>query len=350
MRLYQKLSKINFLKKSYAFKFLFVAFIGIHIPLIGMLFYVLYGSKNIAANTIIFVALVMTLIASAVTLYFLKHLIKPIEIASKALDNYRNERKVPSLPTDFSDEAGLLMRNIQKSILENERSLSDNQDLIYLLSHDFKNFTGNSQGLAELILDESPSEIVQEYAQLIKKSTIQQFVFIEIFIKLMKDQEELLNRPLKVNTISLQSVLEIARIQVAPKLISKKIILNSFFQIDEVLLTIEEDLLVRVLVNLIDNAIKFSFPETEIQFTASKIDNKIALVVSDSGIGFNLNDKEELYKRFTTRSRVGTSNEPSTGIGLYLCKKIVEKYQGKLILESPGVNKGSTFSVLFTSF
>ena len=142
MRLYQKLSKINFLKKSYAFKFLFVAFIGIHIPLIGILFYVLYGSKNIAANNIIFVALVMTLIASAVTLYFLKHLIKPIEIASKDLDNYRNERKVPSLPTDFSDEAGLLMRNIQKSILENERSLSDNQDLIYLLSHDFKTSLG----------------------------------------------------------------------------------------------------------------------------------------------------------------------------------------------------------------
>ncbi|MEM8520783.1 HAMP domain-containing sensor histidine kinase [Flavobacterium sp. PL12] len=347
MKFYQKLSTISFLKKSYAFKFLFVAFIGIHIPLIGMLFYVLYGSNNISANTILIVALVMTLIASAATLYFLKHLIKPIEIASKALDNYRNEREVPSLPVGFTDEAGLLMCNIQKSILENERSLNDNQDLIYLLSHDFKNFTANSQGLAELILDENPSETVQEYAQLIKKSTTQQFVFIEIFIKLLKDEEELLNRPLKVNTINLRSIFDIVLIQAAPKLISKKIDLTPIFEIDEVLLTIEEDLLVRVLVNLIDNAIKFSYPESKIQFKASMIDGKIGLVVSDSGIGFDRKYKEELYRKFTTRSRVGTSNEPSTGIGLYLCKKIVEKYQGKLTLDSAGVNLGSTFSVLF---
>lgn len=52
MQLYKKLSNIGFLKKSYAFKFLFVAFIGIHIPLIGLLFFVLYGSKTISADTI----------------------------------------------------------------------------------------------------------------------------------------------------------------------------------------------------------------------------------------------------------------------------------------------------------
>ena len=73
MKLYERLSKINFLKKSYAFKFLFVAFIGIHIPLIGMLFFVLYGSKTISAHRILLFALVMTLLATVATLYFLKH-------------------------------------------------------------------------------------------------------------------------------------------------------------------------------------------------------------------------------------------------------------------------------------
>ena len=165
MKLYERLSQINFLKKSYAFKFLFVAFIDIHIPLIGMLFFVLYGSKTISAHTILLFALVMTLLATVATLYFLKQLIKPIETASKALDNYRNERKIPALPTSFSDEAGLLMSNIQKSIMDNERFISEKQDLIYLLSHDFKNFTGNSQGLAKLILEENPSETVRDYTK-----------------------------------------------------------------------------------------------------------------------------------------------------------------------------------------
>lgn len=347
MKLYNRLSQINFLKKSYAFKFLFVAFIGIHIPLIGMLFFVLYGSITISASTILIFALIMTLLASAATLYFLKQLIKPIETASKALDIYRNERKIPALPTNFSDEAGLLMSNIQKSIMDNERFISEKQDLIYLLSHDFKNFTGNSQGLAELIIDENPSEEVLEYAKLILESTNQQFVFIDIFIKLIKEEEELSNRVLKTKKINLHSILDLVTGQLRQKLLTKKIILNSVLELDEVVLTIEDDLLVRVLINLIDNAIKFSFSNSEIQFRVSIINDMLVFVVSDSGIGFNPKNKEELYKKFTKRSRLGTANEPSTGIGLYLCKKIVEKYQGILVLESEGVNQGAKFSALF---
>ncbi|MFM2368584.1 MAG: hypothetical protein RL619_884, partial [Bacteroidota bacterium] len=66
---------------------------------------------------------------------------------------------------------------------------------------------------------------------------------------------------------------------------------------------------------------------------------------SDSGIGFDPKYKEELFRKFTNRGRLGTANEPSTGIGLYLCKKIVEKYHGKLTAESEGANKGATFSI-----
>ena len=319
MKLYERLSEINFLKNSYAFKFLFVAFIGIHIPLIGILLFVVYGNVTISATTILVFALVMTLLATAATLYFLKQLIKPIETASKALDNYRNERKVPSLPENFSDEAGLLMSNIQKSIIDNERFISEKQDLIYLLSHDFKNFTGNSKGLAQLILDENPSKEVSEYAKLILQSTNQQFVFIDIFIKLIKDEDDLSNRGLQTNRINLQAVLDLVSNQLGQKLLSKQIKLKISTELNEAVLMIDEDLLVRVLVNLVDNAIKFSFSNSEIELSVTIIDDRVAFVVSDSGIGFDPKNKEELYTKFTSRGRLGTANEPSTGIGLYLC-------------------------------
>lgn len=347
MKLYERLSKINFLKNSYAFKFLFVAFIGIHIPLIGLILFVLYGSNNISAHTILIFALVMTLMATAATLFFLKQLIKPIETASRALDNYRNERKVPVLPTNFSDEAGLLMSNIQKSISDNERFISEKQDLIYLLSHDFKNFTGNSQGLAELILDENPSKEIFDYAKLILQSTSQQFVFIDIFIKLIKDEDELSNRGLQTNEINVNTVFDLVSSQLGHKLLSKKIKLKTSSELENVILMIDEDLLVRVLVNLVDNAIKFSFSNSEINLGVTIVNDKVAFVVSDSGIGFDPKNKEELYNKFTNRGRLGTANEPSTGIGLYLCRKIAQKYHGDFFLDSEGVNKGAKFSVLF---
>jgi signal transduction histidine kinase len=69
--------------------------------------------------------------------------------------------------------------------------------------------------------------------------------------------------------------------------------------------------------------------------------------VSDTGIGFDSKYREDLFKKFTNQGRLGTANESSTGIGLYLCKKIIEKYKGKLLAESAGVNKGASFSVVF---
>ncbi|MFV8375499.1 sensor histidine kinase [Flavobacterium sp. LB1P62] len=347
MELYRKLSKISFLKKSYAYKFLFVTFIGIHIPLIGLLFFVLYGKQSALPHSIMIFTLIMTLLATGITLWVLKKLIKPIEVASKALDNYRNTKVVSDLPTVFKDEAGLLMANIQASITENEKYINDKQDLVYLLSHDLRNFAGNSNALAKLILEENPSDSVTEYADLICQSTDQQFVFIETVINLIKEEDEISKKRIDTKQVQITTVLSLVAEQVAQKLASKKIKLITEIEIEEARLKIEEDLLIRVLVNLIDNAIKFSFPNSEIRVRVYLEKGQLAFVVSDSGIGFNPKYKEELFKKFTTRSRLGTANEPSTGIGLYLCKKIVEKYQGKLSAESEGINEGATFLFIF---
>ena len=154
MQLYKRLSRVGFLQNSYAFKFLFVAFLGIHIPLIGILFFVLYAPNTISSHMILLFALVMTLIATAITLVVLKKLIHPIELASNALNNYRKNRTMPLLPIEYKDEAGLLMRNILETVQDNEKYINEKQDLVYLLSHDLRTFTGNSQSLSQFILNE----------------------------------------------------------------------------------------------------------------------------------------------------------------------------------------------------
>lgn len=347
MKLYRKLSKIGFLENSYAHKFLFVTFIGIHIPLIGLLLFVLFGKQNATANSILIFILFMTLLATGITLLVLKRLIKPIEVASKALNDYRIDRTVSKLPTDLKDEAGLLLYNIQKSISENEAYRNDKQDLVYFLSHDLRNFAGNAGSLAKLILEEKPVEPIAEYADLICQTTNQQFAFIETFIKLIKEEDEISKKVLTTKNIELNSIFSLVEDQVAQKLASKKIKLTTAVEVNQVQLKIEEDLLIQVLVNLIDNAIKFSHPNSEINISVAAEKEKLVFVVSDSGIGFDPKYSEELFKKFTSTGRLGTANESSTGIGLYLCKKIVEKYEGQLLGKSEGVGKGATFSVFF---
>ncbi len=347
MKLYHNLSQISFLKKSYALKFLFVAFIGIHIPLIGILFFVLFFEHTISPASILIFSLIMTLLATVVTLIVLKQLIRPISIASRSLDDYRNKRRLSILPTEYTDEAGLLMCNIQESIYEAESFINEKQDLIYMLSHDLKNFAGNPQGLAKLILSENPSESVKHLADLICESTNLQFRYIENFIKLLKEQDQVLKVNQETKTIYFENILPFINEQVEQRLIDKNIVLNLSVETYEAKLWIDEGLLVQVLVNLISNAIKFSYFDSDIKVRIYKEDSNLVITVADRGIGFDKNQMEELFKKFTKMSRLGTANESSTGIGLYLCKKIIEKNKGRLNAISEGKNKGAEFRIEF---
>jgi len=347
MKLYHNLSQIGFLKKSYAFKFLFVAFIGIHIPLIGILFFVLYYNHSVSSTSILIFSLVMTLLATLITLVVLNQLIKPISLASKSLDDYRNNRKLSILPTEYTDEAGLLLCNIQESIYESESFINEKQDLIYMLSHDLKNFAGNPQGLANLIISENPSESIRQLAELICESTNLQFRYIENFIKLLEEQDRVVKGNLEMRMISFPNILPFINEQVEQRLIDKNIKLTLNLELIEAKLRIDEGLLVQVIVNLISNAVKFSYFDSEIKVRVYNENSKFIITVTDRGIGFDKNQIDELFKKFTKMSRLGTANESSTGIGLYLCKKIIEKNKGRLSAISEGKNKGAEFRIEF---
>lgn len=347
MQLYHNLSQISFLKNSYAFKFLFVAFVGIHIPLIGILFFVLYFRHDISPASILVFSLGMTLLATLITLLVLNRLIKPIAIASKALNDYRNSRKLSLLPTEYTDEAGLLLCNIQESIYEAESFINEKQDLIYMLSHDLKNFAGNPQGLAKLIISENPSESVTSLAELICESTNLQFRYIENFIKLLNEQDRVVKSNHEAKSILFPNILPFINEQVEQRLLDKNIKLSLSLELVETKLRIDEGLLIQVIVNLISNAVKFSYFDSEIKVRIYSENSTFIVSVVDTGIGFDKNQIDELFKKFTKMSRLGTANESSTGIGLYLCKKIIERNQGRLSAVSDGKNKGAEFRIEF---
>ncbi len=99
-----------------------------------------------------------------------------------------------------------------------------------------------------------------------------------------------------------------------------------------------------VLRNLISNAIKFTPRGGDIEIGIKNSDNgKSNLVfVRDSGIGMSDDIVNKLFKIDQKVSRPGTEDEPSTGLGLLLCKEFIEKHNGKIWVESE-VGKGSTF-------
>jgi len=100
-----------------------------------------------------------------------------------------------------------------------------------------------------------------------------------------------------------------------------------------------------VIRNLVSNAVKFTPRGGKIIISASAVnDNFIKLKISDTGIGMNTELKSKLFLLSEKTSRPGTEGEPSTGLGLLLCKDFIEKNGGKIWVESEE-GKGSAFSI-----
>jgi signal transduction histidine kinase len=107
----------------------------------------------------------------------------------------------------------------------------------------------------------------------------------------------------------------------------------------------DESKIRRVLVNLIGNAIKFTPEKGRIHIYVQEDGQMVVVSVKDTGIGISENNIPKMFKKFGQIDRtLSTSNqEPGTGLGLYICKNIIELSQGKIWVNSE-LNKGSTFS------
>jgi len=123
--------------KSYLGKILLAAFLGTHIPLIALVLYLVLSSPiGFGSKIGIFAAaLLATLLGTAATFYALFLLLKPISLASEALRIYRDQGKMPDLPTSFTDKAGRLMADVQYSVEHLDeviRSLEKSSERDYL--------------------------------------------------------------------------------------------------------------------------------------------------------------------------------------------------------------------------
>ena len=348
MKLYHSLSKLNFLNKSYTGKFLFVAFLGIHIPLIGLILIIIFNKESFSSQMILLFTLVFTLIATGITLYIIKQLMLPINLATQALQEYKQNRKVPDLPMNYRDEAGRLLSNIQASINNNENHLAEKQDLIYLLSHDIKAYASHPKSIAEFIEEEEGCTAgIKEYTTLLKSASDKQILFLESFIHLLYDEDNLSRMAIEPRNVDFSSMAKEIEEQLLPSFSEKKITLIMDVVTKPVQLYIDEILLSRVVFNLVHNAMKFSYPEGVITLKASILNDYLEVSVQDNGIGFKPNVKEFLFTKFSNMTRKGTNDEKSTGIGLYLCRQIVNKFDGYIKASSEGENQGATFTVGF---
>jgi diguanylate cyclase (GGDEF)-like protein len=117
LKVYMALSRLSF-PKSYQGKVLLAGFLGMQLPLLALVFYLVLASPMGLESTlgVLAVALFVTLAGTAATLYALYGLLAPLSLTSEALRSYLDRDQMPELPTGYTDQAGRLMASAQYTV------------------------------------------------------------------------------------------------------------------------------------------------------------------------------------------------------------------------------------------
>ncbi len=113
-----------------------------------------------------------------------------------------------------------------------------------------------------------------------------------------------------------------------------------------VMLAIDKIAFPSIIINLIDNAIKYSNELISIQVKLASINGHVTLSVEDAGIGIKDSEKGEIFNQFYRSGNEDVRRTKGTGLGLYIVKYLVEKHHGKITVED-NVPNGSIFKITF---
>jgi DNA-binding response OmpR family regulator/chorismate mutase len=110
----------------------------------------------------------------------------------------------------------------------------------------------------------------------------------------------------------------------------------------------DRDRISQVVDNLISNALKYTEPGGEVIINLKKKKGRLVFRIWDNGPGMNAYDKEHAFQEFQTLSAKPTGGESSTGLGLAICRKIVNMHKGSIWVESePGQGAEFFFTIPF---
>jgi signal transduction histidine kinase len=106
----------------------------------------------------------------------------------------------------------------------------------------------------------------------------------------------------------------------------------------------DRDRLRQVLVNLIDNAVKYSRPGEEVRVEARSTNGRVVIDVRDSGPGIAAEHQTVIFEKFG-RIQTGETAKPGTGLGLFIARSIAEAHGGSLAVRSHPEQDGATFTL-----
>jgi signal transduction histidine kinase len=279
-----------------------------------------------------------------------------LNVANIELD-FQNQEKENRAAELLLANTELLLQNSEKQKRADELAIA-NEELVYqnaerekrviadakkdeffnMVSHELKTPLTNIKAINQ-ILAKSLSNTDRSYPFLLRSN--QSILRLERLVEDLLDVTKINSGEIDLNLseffftdILTQSIDTVQQISA-----QHKIVLNNSV---DIFYTGDQFRLERVLINLINNAIKYSPNATQVKISAFVADGKITVCVTDEGIGIATEDISQLFKRFFRVTKIAKQFH-GVGLGLYIAAEIVKKHNGSFTIDSE-LGKGSSFS------
>jgi len=248
---------------------------------------------------------------------------------------------------NLEDKVQRRTRDIAEKNLQLERLNQDKNEFLGIAAHDLKNPLSAIKGLSEEISDYGSDmnrkEII-DYAKKIQRASHKMFQLITTLLDVNAIESGKMNIVPKMGDLLpvVKSIVEDYQNRAQAKQI------ELHFETDQksYLSWIDDDVAHQILENLISNAVKYSPFGRQAWIRLREEKDLVYCEVEDQGPGLSLEDQQKLFGKFTRLSPRPTGDEHSTGLGLFIVKKLAETMNATIGCRSEQ-GKGSTFFVAF---
>lgn len=239
--------------------------------------------------------------------------------------------------------------NIHLTLRDQRRELEElnaSKDRLFsILSHDLRSPFMALNGFSELLvksIDSFTQKEIKEIAEKIHSAGKNTFNLLEDILKwanLQRNKIDIKKERINIHEIFLSIILLLKSNYESKQIkIENNIPKNSNIIADYNVLNI-------VIRNLLTNAIKFSFSNSKVKINFKETNEFNKIEIIDDGVGIDEEDQLKLFKIDEIITKKGTDGEVGTGLGLIICKELIEKSGGKIWVESE-LNSGAKFSFI----
>jgi signal transduction histidine kinase len=283
-------------------------------------------------------AIAAFLAAAAIAAYYTRRLVKPLEHIARSAGLMAKGLPVPPVNDGGAAELNELSLSFNRMARQIGETEAGRQAFIANLSHELRSPMTSIQGFIQGILDGTiKEEDSRQTLSIVLEETRRLGHLVSGLLTLSR--AEMTQRQIDKTPFNL---CELARLVVITKLSmieEKNIEMCTDFQREEMYALGARDQIEQVLINLMDNAIRFTPSRGSISITIRDLDRKtLAVTVRDNGIGVLPADRGRIFERFYTGDAAHTSGE-GVGLGLAICKTIMEGHRQTIRLledEEPG--------------